>query len=358
MPDGAPSSLYTDAPDILPVTLPPGAGVTELIDLMGRTCFEARHVAAAARLLVRMVGGGDTVWLGIAGAGIAGGLGGLIRQLIERGMVHVICSTGAQIYHDLHFAFGLPVKAISPQADDDLLRKHGDTRIHDIGIREVETLEAQDALVCRFIEERYASLRERPLGSAAFNRALGLWVRETAPHPERSFTVAAAEQGVPLFWDSHTNHSIGMNIARMEQAGKPLHFPVAADITQSAAVVLGSQGTGFLELGGGGPKNFIQQTGPYLSQILGRTYEGAERGIQIGTADRRDGGLSGCTFGEAVTWKKYRHAAERDLVQVWAEYSIVLPLLAAYAFQHCAPREPPRLLDRLDTLTTALERAS
>ena len=349
-------SIYRDAPDILPLNVEAGMDVASLLDTMAGSCFEARNLAAAARLLVRMIKGGDTIWLGIAGAGIAGGMGGLVSQLIEHGAVHAICSTGAQVYHDLHFAFDLPVKAISPHADDALLREHGDTRIHDIGIREVETLEAQDEIICRFIEEEYEALSHQPLSSPIFNRVLGQWVSETAPYPDRSFTVTAAECGVPLFWDSHTNHSIAMNIARMTGSGKPLLFQPDADISQSAAIVHAADRTGFLELGGGGPKNFIQQTGPYLSQILGRNYEGADRGIQISVADSRDGGLSGCTFGEAVTWKKYRHVDEKDLVQVWAEYSLVLPLLTAYVLQRCDSRNSPRLLDRLGELTSALER--
>lgn len=350
-------SVYRDAPDILPVRMKPGVSAANLVDLMGKTCFEARNVSSAANLLMRMVEEDDTIWLGISGAGMAGGLGGMICQLVEHGVVQVICSTGAQIYHDLHFAFGLPVKAVSPHADDDLLRQHGDTRIYDIGIRETETLEAQDEIICRFIEEQYDKLRDRPLGSAEFNYRLGQWVRRTAPHPEHSFTVAAAEYGVPLFWDSHTNHSIAMNIARMAQLGKPLNFPVAADISQSAAIVYGTERTGFLELGGGGPKNFIQQTGPYLSQILGQDYEGAARGIQISAADPRDGGLSGCTFSEAVTWKKYRHTSRRDLVQVWAEYSVVLPLLTAYVLERCASKQPARLLDGLADMNASLTKA-
>jgi deoxyhypusine synthase len=355
MREKAKRSMYHDAPDIVPVRMKPGVSAANLVDLMGKTCFEARNLAAAADLLRRMIEEDDTIWLGISGAGMAGGLGGMVSQLVERGVVQVVCSTGAQIYHDLHFAFGLPVKAVSPHADDDRLRRHGDTRIYDIGIRETETLEAQDAIICRFIEEQYESLRDRPLSSADFNYRLGQWVGHTAPHPEHSFTVAAAEHGVPIFWDSHTNHSIAMNIAHMAQRGKSLHFPVDADISQSAAIVYATERTGFLELGGGGPKNFIQQTGPYLSQILGRDYEGAGRGIQISTADPRDGGLSGCTFSEAVTWKKYRHTSRRDLVQVWAEYSMVLPFLTAYVLERCVPREPARLLDDLNDMTALLE---
>ena len=76
----------------------------------------------------------------------------------------MICSTGAQVYHDLHFAFDLPVKAIHPPFDDDLLRRHGDTRIYDIAIREKETLEAQDQIIQLFVKEEYPKLSGRPIG--------------------------------------------------------------------------------------------------------------------------------------------------------------------------------------------------
>jgi deoxyhypusine synthase len=112
-----------------------------------------------------------------------------------------------------------------------------------------------------------------------------------------------------------------------------------------------------VELGGGGPKNFIQQTGPTLSQILDIDFEGADRGLQIGTAIEREGSLSGCTFGEAVTWRKYRSAEEEKLVQIWGEYSVAFPLLAAYVLNRCKPREPKRLIPRMTEIAARLESA-
>ncbi len=340
-------SLFESSPDILPKRLKRGLSLPELIDIMGGTCFEARNVCRAARLLKIMIEQGDTLWLGIAGAGIAGGMGGMVISLMEAGFVDVICSTGAQIYHDLHFAFDLPVKAIFPNCDDDVLRRHGDTRIYDIGIREKETLQAQDALIQRFVRESHASLPPGPLSSWEFNRLLGHWVNATAPHPKRSLTAVAADLEVPIFWDSLSNHSIAMNLILTDQEGFPLQLSPQKDILNSAAVAFASEKTGFLELGGGGPKNFIQQTGPTISQILGIDYEGADRGIQIGTAVEREGSLSSCTFGEAVTWGKYRNADPEGLVQVWGEYSSIFPLLAAYALDSCEPKKPKRWGSRI-----------
>ncbi len=350
-------SLFEKAPDIRPQRLKKGLTVPQLIETMGQTCFEARNVLHAAKLFSRMIGQGDTIWLGISGAGIAGGMGGMVISLLEAGFVDVICSTGAQVYHDLHFAFDLPVKSIHPHYDDDLLRKHGDTRIYDIGIREKETLEAQDALIRRFVQEKHDALAARPIASWEFNYQLGLWVGENAPHPERSFTAAAARLGVPLFWDSLANHSIAMNLVRTDAKGFPVQLSAQKDILHSAAIAYTSGHTGFVELGGGGPKNFIQQTGPTISQILAVDFEGADRGIQIGTAVEREGSLSSCTFGEAVTWGKYHHADQHNLVQVWGEYSIIFPLLAAYVLDTCEPRSPRAIAVQMDEKVQRLETA-
>jgi deoxyhypusine synthase len=351
------SSLFKDAPDIVPEKLEPGMGLARLLKIMGGTCFEARNLFRAAELFRAMVDQKDTVWLGIAGAGIAGGMGGMVISLMEAGFVDVVCSTGAQIYHDLHFAFGLPVKSIHPHWDDNMLRRHGDTRIYDVGIREKETLEAQDELIRRFVADRHQQLAKGDLSSWEFNRWLGRWVADEAPHPARSLTAVAAKLEIPIFWDSLSNHSIAMNLVRTDREGRPVRLSAQKDILHSAAIAFDAAQTGFVELGGGGPKNFIQQTGPTISQILGVDFEGADRGIQIGTAVEREGSLSSCTFGEAVTWGKYQRDDRENLVQVWGEYSLIFPLLAAYVLEVCEPRDPRKLGERMDRMIRRLEQA-
>jgi deoxyhypusine synthase len=332
--------------------------IRDLVEALGRTSFEARNVWRGARLLERMVLEGDVIWLGIAGAGIAGGMGRMVVSLMEAGLVDAVCSTGAQVYHDLHFAFDLPVKAVSPQQDDNELRRRGDTRIYDIGIRERETLEAQDEILRGFVRERWRDeLSGRTLSSWEFNLALGRWVLERSPHPERSFTASAARLGIPIFWDSLANHSIAMNLVRTDREGFPVVLSAQKDIFDSAAVAYDSGQTGFVELGGGGPKNFIQQTGPTISQILGVDFEGADRGLQIGTAVEREGSLSSCTFGEAVTWGKYQEAEDRNLVQIWGEYSVIFPLLAACVLDACEPRRQRNLVSRMASAVKRLEGA-
>jgi len=350
-------SLFGNAPDIIPRPLERGWTIDKLLEYMGQTSFEARHVYRGANLFRTMITENDVIWLGIAGAGIAGGMGGMVISLLEAGFIDIICSTGAQVYHDLHFAFALPVKAIHPTWDDNVLRRHGDTRIYDIGIREKETLEAQDEIIRTFVKESYSELSRAEMASWEFNNLLGGWVKKHAPYPERSFVVKAFEQGVPIFWDSLSNHSIAMNLARTDREGYPVKISPQKDIIDSAAISYSSGGTSFVELGGGGPKNFIQQTGPTISQILSIAFEGADRGLQITTAVEREGSLSSCTFGEAVTWGKYQKDDPDKLVQIWGEYSIIFPLLAAYVLEICPHRTPRNLSAQIPEFIQTLENA-
>jgi deoxyhypusine synthase len=359
LPMKKPSSMFRDAPDIIPPYLSKKMSIGELVNSMGQTSFEARNVCKGAKLYESMINQGDVTWLGVAGAGIAGGMGGMVISLLEAGFIDVICATGAQVYHDLHFAFDLPVKAISPVNDDNILRQHGDTRIYDIGIREKETLEAQDQIIQKFVRDCHAAqLSGHNIASWEFNFALGNWVQENSRYPQRSFVACAAQHKIPIFWDSLANHSIAMNLVTTDRAGYPVALSAQKDIFDSAAIVFASAQTSFIELGGGGPKNFIQQTGPTISQILKIRHDGAERGLQIGTAVEREGSLSGCTFSESVTWGKYRSADEQKLIQIWGEYSVIFPLLAAYVLENCHSRTPKKIVSHLPAYIARLEAAN
>ena len=161
---------------------------------------------------------------------------------------------------------------------------------------------------------------------------------KTRPSPNAALWPPPPGWAFPFFWIPWPTIPWGMNLVRTDREGYPIQLSAQRDVFDSAAIPFSSGHTGFVELGGGGPKNFIQQTGPTISQILGVDFEGADRGLQITTAAEREGSLSGCTFGEAVTWGKYRAADEDKLVQIWGEYSIIFPLLVAYVLDQCAPK--------------------
>lgn len=347
--------LFCKCKSIVPPKITRNMSIPDIINFMGETCFEARNVFKGSELFKRMIDDNDTIWLGIAGAGIAGGMGGAVISLIEMGFIDAICVTGAQVYHDLHFAFNLPVKAINPSCNDQVLKENGITRIYDIGIKSFETLEAQDNILRRFVIENEKFFASGPISSCDFNYCLGMWVNHEAPAPEKSFTAVAAKKGIPIFWDSLANHSIALNFARNEIEGINVTLSAQKDIFESAAIVYQSDSVGFVELGGGGPKNFIQQTGPFLSQIMGVKFNGADRGLQIGTAIERDGSLSGCTFNEAITWGKFSTQEEIDLVQIWGDYTVIFPLICGYVIDICAMREQKKLLINLPELTKELK---
>jgi deoxyhypusine synthase len=148
-----------------------------------------------------------------------------------------------------------------------------------------------------------------------------------------------------------------MNLIRTDREGFPVHLSAQKDIFDSAAIAFSSGQTGFIELGGGGPKNFIQQTGPTISQILNISFEGADRGLQISTAIEKEGSLSGCTFSESVTWGKYREVNDEKLIQIWGEYSLIFPLLAAYALDSCKNRPPRNIVSQMPVFIKKLEKA-
>ncbi|MEK6963151.1 MAG: deoxyhypusine synthase family protein, partial [Nanoarchaeota archaeon] len=252
----------------------------------------------------------------------------------------VICSTGAQVYHDAHFAYDLPVVQGKAKVDDNAMDADGTTRIYDINIRMEETLIRQDELFQQFAK----TLKPAQRSTADYNHEWGNYILKNAPHPEKSWVAAAAKCGVPIFLDSESNHSIGMNNADLYADDINVDPSPSLSLLEGSSIVYGNPQLGFFEWGGGGPKNWIQTLAPMINQIGGVEFEGADRGIQITTANERDGGLSGCTFSEAVTWGKYKDATQ-GLIQVWGEYSIIAPLLVGYVLENCKERKHKRIID-------------
>ena len=326
----------------------------ELAKKLGSSKCECRKSYESAKLLKDIIEEDTTIWLGIAGIGGAEGQGRSYAKLFENGTFSVVCSTGAQIYHDLHFAYNLPVMKIDPNVsieDDTQLRDDNLVRIHDVVIKDQETLLRQDEIIGEFViayQNRLIEYNKQTgehvgISCLKFTRLLGEYVLETASSPELSFVAACAKYDVPLFWDSTTNHSIAMKLSELYlKKGIDVRFNTHLDIALSAALVHCEEETGFFELGGGGPKNFIQQTSPTLSQMYGiETAKGANAGIQITTAKEDDGGLSGCTFSEAISWHKYIPGCK--ILQIQGDYRRIAELTFHTVHKLCKPRKLKRL---------------
>jgi deoxyhypusine synthase len=335
--------------------------VPELIDNAFQA-YNAGRMREACRLFAeRMLTPQGTVGMSLTGALTPAGLGmSTVIPLIEAGFVDWIVSTGANLYHDAHFALGFSMHRGNPRADDVELRERGVVRIYDIFF-DYRVLLRTDLFV-REVSKRDEF--QRPMSSAEYHYRLGGYVRERERAlglSRKSMLGVAHEYAVPVYTSSPGDSSIGMNVAELALDGHGLRFDVSADVNETASIVLDAKrsgGTsGVLIVGGGSPKNFVLQTEPQIQEVLGIDERGHDYYLQITDARPDTGGLSGATPGEAVSWGKVDPDRLPDAVVVYLDSTVGLPLLAAYALARVKPRPPKRLYQRRDELMGRLREA-
>lgn len=348
-PAGEPS--IDQLPSIDPLQLEGAEQVADLIDnVYARSGFNARRLAEAAKLYTHMIDEGATICLTLAGAMTPIGMSGVINSLIRAGFIDCIISTGANLYHDMHRPFDLPMKQGEFAVDDDDLAEQGIARIYDVFIGDEETLLATDKIILNAMQRVRA---QGPLSTAQLHRALGDELKKLAPHPEWSLLVTAAEHDVPIYTSSPGDSSIAMNLAVPHLFDEPIVLDPLKDVIETAAIVRGATKNGVLVSGGGSPKNFYFQTQPTLHQIFyDTTPVGHDYVIQLTTDAPHWGGLSGATISEAKSWGKIQDF--RNSVIVYSCASLTLPLLAQYALVRRKPRTPKRLHARISELTEQL----
>jgi deoxyhypusine synthase len=368
---------------------PPGlTAATSLAQLIDDVflSYNAGRLREACRLFAtKMLADDTTVGLSLSGALTPAGLGtSCLVPLIEAGFIDWIVSTGANLYHDTHFALGMDLHQARPGLDDLKLREHQVIRIYDI-VFDYENLLGTDRFyrtLCR------SDSFQQTFGTAEFHYLVGKYLaaREddvqegkakagTAADPAakpnkrkkkdngrttrgRSLLAAAYRHAVPIFTSSPGDSSIGMNLAALQLAGSALRLDPLRDVNQSAAIVYEAKKHGrsaVLILGGGSPKNFILQTEPQIQEVLGLPESGHDYFLQVTDARPDTGGLSGATPQEAMTWGKVDPAQLPDTVTCYLDSTVALPLLTAYALATHPPRPPRRLMDRLNALTAQLQ---
>jgi deoxyhypusine synthase len=315
--------------------------VQQLINFYGSTGYNARRLAEAAEILKEMIDTESTVCLTLAGAMTPIGIGRTISAMIETGFIDWIVSTGANVYHDLHFAYDLPVRQGHFDVDDDILYSKQIVRIYDVYIKEMGTLQAQDIVVQREIK-RAKKVIPQNASTADIAYALGKAAKENSKYPEKSFLVKAYEHKVPVYMPAISDSSIGLNMLPLLFEDKSILPNVILDVAESAAILWKSERSGGLELGGGVPKNFFQQTGPALYQILKIKEGGQDYLIQITDARPDTGGLSGATLQEGKSWGKIK-TSHKDNIIVYGDSSVYFPLLCSYVMSACKPRKQKQL---------------
>jgi deoxyhypusine synthase len=331
------------------------ADIRQLID-DGFQAFNAARLGEACRIFAdKMLAKthDTTIGLTIAGALTPAGLGGCIIELMERGLIDFLISTGANLYHDLHYALNFRLHRGSPFLDDRVLYDQGVIRIYDV-LFPAKVLLDTDAFIREFLVDTELS---GPVSTAEFHFALGEHLRAVRPGSEEYSVVAsAAKCGVPIYTSSPGDSSIGMNIAFHElMNGGSLMIDPNQDVNEICAIILAGDKNGCVILGGGSPKNFYLQGQPTLWEVYGIPKGGNDYFIQITTDQVVWGGLSGATPSEAVSWGKVNPGVLPDTVVSYVDSTIAFPLFCEYACAHKNGRRKRKaLVHKRDALVAAL----
>jgi deoxyhypusine synthase len=288
--------------------------------------YNGGRLSEACKIYEKMIEEDATICLTLSGALTPTGIGGFISELIKNGLIDFIISTGANLYHDIHFALDLPVYQGDFRVDDKELLKAKIVRIYDIFIPE-ETLIKTDSFIQKIIKK---TTTNKPVSTAYLHNLIGKELLIKSKKSNYSILAIAAQNNIPIFTPSPGDSSIGMNLAKLKLNNKGITIDTDLDILESTAIINQSRRTGAIELGGGAPKNFYMQTQPMLSQIMNINKGGHNYFIQI-TADAPHwGGLSGATPSEAISWGKIKPNQLKNDVVVYCDVTIAAPILFSY----------------------------
>ena len=337
-----------------PKPITPSTTLKELID-NNFVSYNSGRLREACQLFTEKILDDDvTVGLSITGALTPAGLGiSAIVPLIENGFIDWIVSTGANLYHDTHFAINLPLHQGTAEIDDVALRQEGVVRIYDIFF-DYDILISTDDF---FRELLIAPEFQKEMSTSELHYLIGKYLaeREKILGTEKKSVLATAyKYSVPVYTSSPGDSSIGMNVAALALKGNKLAFDVSLDVNESAAIVLEAKRRGgksaAIILGGGSPKNFLLQTEPHIQEVLSLAEKGHDYFIQITDARIDTGGLSGATPGEAVSWGKIDPEQLPDTIVCYTDSTIAFPIMTAYALSSRPPRKPKRLYDNREEM--------
>ena len=318
-----------------PFAVAPELGADQVLSRMERISFQGRSLATAGRIWEKMLGADCTIFLGMAGALSAGGLRLIVAHLLTHRFVDCLVSTGANLYHDLHETRGRRHYVGSPQENDAALQADRIDRVYDTYASEEEFCDNDE-----WIAEFVLTLQRRPYTTREFLYRLGehLW---NQTHGDGILT-CAYRASVPIFCPAIADSSIGMGLSQARHRDPTAgQIDVIGDIIESANIVIRHPRTASIVLGGGTPKNFINQASVqaefYDDRVGGHRYA-----VQIITDVPHFGGASGSSLEEAQSWGKV--ATDAEQVTVHADATIALPLLvsalATSAQEALAARKP------------------
>ncbi|KZL51009.1 deoxyhypusine synthase [Nodularia spumigena CENA596] len=345
---------------ISPIPMSTDIGVVDLINNYF-TAYNSARLREICKLMTNdVLKDGVTVGVSLSGAMTPAGFGvSALAPLIRNGFIDWMISTGANLYHDMHYGLGFELFAGNPFLDDVKLRQDGTIRIYDI-IFGYDVLLETDAFIRKILQ---AEPFQKRMGTAEFHYLLGksVWEVEKQLGVKHSCLLSTAyECGVPIYTSSPGDSSIGMNVAALALEGSKLVIDPSIDVNETAAIAYAareSEGkSAAVIIGGGSPKNFLLQTQPQIHEVLGLEERGHDYFIQFTDARPDTGGLSGATPSEAVSWGKIDPEELPSTIVCYTDSTIALPLVTAYVLNQCQPRTLKRLYDRREAMFAKLQK--
>tara|TARA_B100001115_G_scaffold182044_1_gene177487 strand:- start:627 stop:1646 length:1020 start_codon:yes stop_codon:yes gene_type:complete len=307
-----------------------------IIKAMSKMSFTSREVANAARIYNEMLADKDcTIFLTIAGSTSAAGCMKIYSELIKNNMVDAIVATGASIIDmDFFEALGFKHYQGSQFEDDKVLRKNYIDRIYDTYIDE-EQLQACDKKICEIANK----LTPKPYTSREFIAKIGEYLKKNSKKKE-SLIELAYEKNIPIFCPAFTDSSAGFGLVMHQEENPDKHITIDTirEFRELTEIKIKSKSSGLFMIGGGVPKNFIQDT-VICAELIQKEVEMHKYAIQITVADSRDGACSSSTLKEASSWGKVDITKEQ---MVFAEATSVLPLIVSDAYHNGNWKNRPR----------------
>ena len=297
-----------------------------IISSMEKMSFVSRETANAAKIYNEMLSEKDcTIFLTLAGSTSAAGCMHIYRDLVKYNMVDAIVASGASIIDmDFFEALGFKHYQGSQFQDDTELRKNYIDRIYDTYIDE-EELQHCDKVIGEIAD----SLEPRPYTSREFIFELGKYLKKNAKK-KGSLIEMSYDYHVPIFCPAFTDSSAGFGLVMHQEKNPKKHMTIDSirEFRELTEIMIRSEGSGLFMIGGGVPKNFIQDT-VICAELLGKDVDMHKYAIQLTVADTRDGACSSSTLKEASSWGKVDTSKEQ---MVFAEATSVLPLIVSDAY--------------------------
>jgi len=298
----------------------------EIISSMEKMSFVSRETANAAIIFNEMLKDKDcSIFLTLAGSTSAAGCMHIYRDLVKYNMVDAIVATGASIIDmDFFEALGFKHYQGSQFQDDTELRENYIDRIYDTYIDE-DQLQMCD----KTIEEIADKLEPRSYTSREFIFEIGKYLKTNAKK-KGSLIEMAYDNNVPIFCPAFTDSSAGFGLVMHQERNPKKHITIDSirEFRELTEIKIKSKNSGLFMIGGGVPKNFIQDT-VICAELLGKNVDMHKYAVQITVADSRDGACSSSTLKEASSWGKVDVTKEQ---MVFAEATTVLPLIASDAY--------------------------